>query len=373
MKRIVFVANRGYALTSSRTSIIERFLTSGWEVVIATANDSESKLLNDLGAHIEPVVFNRGGFSITSDISSFHRLCLIYRRWKPNLIHHFHAKPVILGTLAAHLTLGKSVQIFNTITGLGHAFITGGLSAKLAGLGYKFSLPHSSTTIFQNNDDRTLFLQKRWVSQDKAKLITSSGVDTDRFFWIDRKGRKPIAPVIVFLGRLIRQKGIGEFIEVARRILPLYPESKFLIAGEEDTNHPDSVPAEWVNEQKNVQFLGRLPDVVPLLTRADLLLFPSYREGVPRVVLEAAATGLPTIGFDVPGVREVIVDRQTGYLVPDKDIETMTDRVAQLLDDEATRLHMGRQARKMVEETFESSRIEEMYFQVYRNAGFKDQ
>ncbi len=369
---IIFVANRGYALTSSRSSIIKIFLSSNWDVVIATVEDSDSRTLCDMGAYLEPVMFNRGGLALRSDVGAYLRLCNVYRKWKPTLIHHFHAKPVILGSLAARRVSGHTVQVVNTITGLGHAFIAGGLSAKLSGMGYRLSLPRTAATIFQNRDDRALFLEKGWASHSQARLITSSGVDIKRFSIVDRRGRDGSTPVIVMLSRLLKQKGILEFVGVAQRIRKRWSEARFLIAGEEDPGHPDAVMAEWVRSQKGVEFLGRLSNVVPVLAEADLFLFPSYyREGVPRVILEAAAMGLPTVGFDVPGVREAVLDCQTGYLVPDRDVDALTDRVSLLLEDESLRLRMGKAARKLIEGSFDVGSIVEQHFQVYRDLGLK--
>lgn len=371
-KRVVFVANRGYALTSSRKSFVQRFLSSGWKVLIATTDDNESQKLCDLGAYLEPTIFHRGGFALTADLGSYRRLLAIYRKWKPNLVHHFHAKPVILGTLAAHSALGDSVQIVNTITGLGNAFIAGGLSTRLASLGYRLALSHAATTIFQNKDDCSLFLEHRWVTEYQARLIISSGVNTEYFSFVDRHKRDGDAPVIVMLGRLLRQKGILEFVEVASRVRQLWPKARFIIAGEEDTSHSSSVRAEWLHKQKDIDYLERLADVRPVLLDADLFLFPSYyREGVPRVILEAAAMGVPAIGYDVPGVREAILDGLTGYIVPERNIDRLTNRVIQLLDDKSLRLCMGLHARKRMEDFFEESVIEEQYFQVYHDLGIE--
>lgn len=367
--RIVFVANRGYALTSSRTGLIQRFLEQGFEVVLATADDAESRSLVGLGATLESVVFNRGGLSPAADYRAFRRLLTIYRRWQPTLIQHFHAKPVIFGTLAARRVMGESVSISNAITGLGHAFITDGLAARLAGRGYAVSMPRSNVAIFQNRDDRQLFLGRGWVTESQARMIASSGVDTEAFSVIDRTGREDRPPVVVMLGRLLRQKGIPEFAEVARRIRQDRPDVRFLLAGEEDPVHPDSVSAAWVRGQEGVEYLGRLPDVGPLLAEADLLLFPSYREGTPRVVLEAAATGLPTVGFDVPGVREAVRDGETGYLVPDRDIAALTDRVRTLLADAGQRRTLGLAARCMVETDFDVQAIQRRYLDIYRELG----
>jgi glycosyltransferase involved in cell wall biosynthesis len=195
-------------------------------------------------------------------------------------------------------------------------------------------------------------------------------VDLDRFAMAERPDRGNQPPVVVMLGRLLRQKGIPEFVEVAGRIKQKWPQARFLLAGEEDPVHPDAVTVRWVQEQGSVEYLGRLSDVQPLLAKADLLLFPSYyREGLPRVILEAAATGLPTVAFDVPGVREAVRDGETGYLVSFRDLDGLTDRVKTLLENKEKRLHMGRAAREMVENEFDVRGVKERYLDVYRELG----
>lgn len=366
---VVFTANRGYALLSSRSSLIRRFIDSGWKVVIATADDDESRRLEKYGVTLAPVTFNRGGLALAADRRAYARLVKIYQEFQPSLIQHLHAKPVILGTKAARRVLGNSVKIVNTITGLGHAFIKGGLAAKLAGLGYKLALPRSDLTIFQNQDDWSLFRRRGWVSAERSRLIASSGVDTARFLPVSRSDRDDNAPVIVMLGRLLRQKGVPEFLEVARRVRRRWPKARFLLAGEEDSVHPDSVRADWVKSQQQIEFHGRLQDVLPVLHDADMFLFPSYREGVPRAVLEAASTGLPTVGFDVPGVREVVKNGKTGWLAPFGNVDKLTDCVTSLLEDKSMRLRMGSEARKMVEQSFDVRTIEQQYVDAYVELG----
>ena len=366
---VVFVANRGYALTSSRIPLIKRFIESGWKVVIATADDAESQSLVDLGVVLQPVYFSRGGVAFAQDISAYKQLLNIYNKWKPSLIHHFHAKPVILGTLVARRLLGSSVSIVNTITGLGHAFINGGWIAKLAGFGYKFALPKSNMTIFQNNDDYALFLSNRWVNHDSTKVIASSGVDIAKFAFVDRSIRDGDSPVVIMLGRLLRQKGILEFAEVAERVQMSLPKARFLLAGEEDLVHPDSLSIESIQNYDGVEYLGRLDDVLPLLEMADLLLFPSYREGVPRAVLEAAATGLPTIGYEVPGVKEAVVNNLTGYLIHFNDVDALYERTIELLNDKKLRLRMGKAASELAKKSFDRREIENMYIKTYQELG----
>lgn len=364
---VVFAANRGYALSSSRTELIRAFRDKGWDVVLATADDDESRALCGRKVHLEPVSFKRSGFAPWTDLTAYFRMLAIYRKWGPALIQHFHAKPVIFGSLAAKHALRGKTCVVNTITGLGHAFIAGGFLGRLAGLAYSVALPLSDVTIFQNSDDRALFLNQSWVSESRARLIAGSGVDTTRFFYTARQqdGRKGLN--VLMLGRLLRQKGITEFVEVARRIHLRWPEVQFLWAGEEDVVHPDAVSSQWLKNQEGVKYLGRLSDVVPALAEADLLLFPSYREGVPRVILEASAMGLPTVGFDVPGVREVVRDGCTGYLVPYRDVDSLTNCVTDLLENRPLRLKMGKSARQMVEDSFDVKAIKEKYLEVYRS------
>jgi glycosyltransferase involved in cell wall biosynthesis len=369
-KTVLFAANRGYALISSRRELIERFISEGWKVVLATEDDEESATLTALGAVLEVVTFNRGGFSPVADWRASRRLRQIIRRWRPSLVHFFHAKPVIIGTLAARRNLGDNVRIVNTITGLGHAFIQGGLVTWLASMGYRSALSRADVTIFQNRDDRALFLKNNWLSEDKAKLIAGSGVPLEKFSFVDRSKRDSFRPVVVMLGRLLKQKGIPEFAEVAKRIKKAIPGAQFCLAGEQETGHPDSVDIKWLQEEPYVEYVGRLSDVVPLFNKADLLVFPSYyREGVPRVVMEAAASGLATVAFDVPGVREAVRDGETGYLVSDRDVEAMTDRVLELLRDQTRRLEFGRNASELAKEAFDIRAVQEAYLNVYRDLG----
>jgi glycosyltransferase involved in cell wall biosynthesis len=370
VQTLVLAANRGYALSSSRSGLIQTFLEHGWRVVIATADDDESRDLEAAGAILEPVEFNRGGLALGADFRAYRRLSSIYRYYQPALTHHFHAKPVILGSIAARRTLGGSVKIANTITGLGHAFVSGGIAANLAGLGYRAALPGADTTIFQNRDDQQLFLENSWVTSSNSKLIIGSGIDVDRFVSSPRPMTSETAPMIVMLGRLLNQKGVPEFIEVANQIRKQWPNARFIWAGEADEAHPDSVSTQWMRAQQAIEYVGRLDDVTDLLAKADLLLFPSsYREGVPRAVMEAAASGLPTVGFDVPGVREAVIDGQTGYLVPVKDSQTMAKRVAELLHDDEKRSQMGEAAQALAVDAFDRKAIEGQHIALYRDLG----
>lgn len=367
---VLFAANRGYALKNSREGIIKRLISSGHEVVLATADDRESRYLESLGASLEPIQFNRGGLSAGADVRTYLRMRQIVAKRRPRLIHHFHAKPVIIGSLAARRVMGARVRIVNTITGLGHAFIVGGVAARLAGLGYKLALPRSDLTIFQNSDDRRLFQDRGWTQSCESLLVRGSGVDIARFQFVDRTNRPTNSPLIVMAARLLRQKGIGEFVEVARRIKGFFPSARFVLAGEEDPRHPDAITANWVRQQSAIEYVGRLDDLVGFLEEADMMLFTSYyREGVPRVIMEAAAMGLPTVAFNVPGVREAVHDGETGFLEKKGDLDGLTHKVQMLLESSERRHAMGRAARQLAAEAFDIHDIEAQYYAVYRSLG----
>lgn len=366
---VIFIANRGYALTNSRTGLIRKFIENNWQVVLATSRDTESLSLCKFGANLEILNINRNAFSFFDDIAAFKRILEIFNKWEPVLVHQFHAKPVIIGSIAAKYCSNKPV-IVNTITGLGNAFVAGGVVGYVAGLGYKYSLPNANMTIFQNNDDHSFFLLKKWISRQKSCLIPGSGIDIQRFQVARKLSHISSEGTIVMLGRLLRQKGVEEFVDVASYIHKKWPKMRFFWAGEEDLEHSNAVDAEWFRSQSDVEYLGRLDDVIPLFEQADLLLFTSYyREGVPRVILEASAMSLPTVGFDVPGVREAVQHRQTGFLVPQGDLKGMADLVMLLLKNTEMRRVMGKNARNMVENNFDIDTIQEYYLQVYRNLG----
>ena len=368
---IVFVANRGYALTSSRIYLIRRFLAQGWRVVVATSRDHHAQQLELEGATLETAIFQRGGLFIYSDLQALQSLVRIYRKYRPRLIHHFHAKPIILGTLAARWINGA--KVVNTITGLGHAFISGGLSQWLAEMGYRQMLSRSTMTIFQNSDDLQLFMQKGWVTSRNSGLIISSGVDTERFRPLGA-GRHEL-PRVLMATRLLWEKGIREFVEAAQIIKRENPSVRFQLAGEWDLEHPNSVDPKWVESVAHtgtIEFLGYLTNLEEELPWIDIFVLPSYyREGMPRVLLEAAACGIPVVTTDAPGCREAVVDGETGFLVPPRDGIALARSISTLLCNPPLCQRMGIAGRQRVLEKFDIRRITEQYLNTYHSIGIK--
>lgn len=365
MKVIFFVANRGYALYSSRRELISALLSAGYKVVLLTSEDIFSRELASIGAVVENISFDRGGLSIRNDFKSFIAIFRLLRKYKPDLVHCFHAKPIILTAFAAR-GLSRKIKIVSTITGLGHAFIKGGFVARLAGIGYRTSIPYTEITIFQNSDDLKLFEANNWIGRSGCKLIVGSGVDVEKFKYISRAPTESVN--VLMLGRLLAQKGVNEFIAVADIIQRVNAFANFIWAGEVDSVHPDAVaPASF--DGTNAHYYGHVSNVPELLERSDLFVFPSYREGVPRAIMEASASGIPTVAFDVPGVREVVEDGVTGYLVPFGDVDAMAQKTHYLIQNPDVRLEMGRKARALVESSFDSRVINQLYIETYQSLG----
>lgn len=369
-KNVIFAANRGFALTNSRTLLIKHFLSAGWGVVAVTKNDKYAKQLSEMGVLLEPILFNRGGVSIQNDLSAFLTLLRIYRKYQPTLIHNFNAKPVIFGNLVGHFV--SESKIINTITGLGHAFILGGMVRHLAAVGYKFSLRRCSFTIFQNSDDLQLFVENRWVPKEKVRLIATSGVDTEHFYPRNFPMSGSDSLKILMVGRLIWQKGVREFVEAAQIVKERYPNVCFQLAGERDPIHPDAVGEQWLQEVINsgvVEFLGYIQNMAEKLRQTDIFILPSYREGGPRVLLEAASCGIPVITTDVPGCREVVIDGVTGRVVPFRNSNALAEATCELLNNPELRQRMGKAGRQHMELEFDIRTITNRYLDIYREIG----
>ena len=347
---------------------MNRLLARGWRVVAAGNADQSVCRLTNAGVEFEEITFDRTGLAPRKDSAALLQLMRLYRRLNPTLIHHCQSKPVILGCLASQVC--PRAKVVNSITGLGHAFIAGGFVRRLASTGYRLTLGRTASTIFENPDDLQLFLDEGLISNAKSQLLAFSGVDVERF--------RPLSPahsgslVVTMVARLLWEKGVGEFVQAARRCRQMSPDVRFQLAGEFDNVHPSRVLRgqvdRWVADGL-IEYLGYVNYMAELYSRSAVVVLPSYREGVPRVLLEAAACGIPVVTCDTPGCREAVVDRVTGLLVPPKDPQALAEAIAKLLSDAELRCRMGQAGRRLVEDRFDHSVIAERHLQLYRQIG----
>ncbi|MGY4688468.1 glycosyltransferase family 4 protein [Salibacterium sp. K-3] len=369
IKTVMFIANRGFALTNSRELLIKHFIELGWRVVIATTEDSYAARLQQIGANVKKLHVKRGGLSPVKDFRTLLQLIRLYRKYKPDLVHHFHAKPIIYGNLA--LLFNKKPVVVNTLTGLGNSFEQRGFLNKLTRIAYKRCLSLSDKTIFQNTDDRDLFLENGLIEEEKSELIISSGVNLKKYKRVDFE-KDNSAINVLMVARLLWSKGIKEYIDAANEIVKRHPSVNIQLAGEFDPSHPDGVDEEYIKKETdkgNISFLGFI-NVPETLQETDIFVLPScYREGVPRVILEAAASSVPVITTDSPGCKEAVIPDESGFLVPIKDSASIVNSLEKLLHSEKLRNEMGEAGRRYVEEHFDIKVITEKYLNLYRSLG----
>ncbi len=361
-KKNTFVVCSNYAWTiyNFRMPLIKRLKREGYIVIVVTQFDGYEKIIEKDVDKIIPLFISRKGINPFID---FLTLCHFLKHFfveKPDFVLLFTIKPVIYGSIAARLMNIKSIV---TITGLGTAFIKENWLTNFVKKLYRFSLLRASKVFFQNAADKSFFISDRLVDPSQCLISPGSGVDTNKFFRTDLPVQKEMTFLLV--ARMLWDKGIGEFIEAARIIKPLYPQSRFQLLGPQGVENRTAIPiskiAEW-QEEGVAEYLGETNDVTYYIQKACCVVLPSYREGISRVLLEAAAMGRPLIATDVPGCREVIEDGVTGFLCKSRDYISLAQKIEAMLKMSfKARLNMGIKGRDKIVNEFNESKVTNLY------------
>lgn len=354
---IVVSANSCWNVVNFRGSLIRALQDCGHRIVVAAPADANAGKINSLGAEFVDMPMNSSGASVAEDLRLLLRYVKLFRRLRPQAYLGFTAKPNIYGSLAAR-TVGA--RVINNISGLGTVFIKKGPLTALVTLLYRFSLRSSSTVFFQNGDDMDLFIRNRIARPEQASLLPGSGVDLERFK-PSPAARRRGAFRFLLVGRLLWDKGIAEYVEAARIVHKSRRDVCFQLLGPTGANNrtavPSSVVERWRAEQI-IEYLGESDDVRLAIEQADCIVLPSYREGLPRALLEGSAMGKPVIATDVPGCRDVVVDGQTGFLCAGRSAESLATAMLKMLDTAAgDRRTMGERGRRKVEQEFCETRV----------------
>jgi glycosyltransferase involved in cell wall biosynthesis len=302
------------------------------------------------------------GANPIKDSALIMELYSIYKRVKPDIILHYTIKPNVYGTLAAAL-LG--IPAVNNVCGLGTVFLKRGIVSFIAKLLYRISFRHASKVFFQNPDDLQLFLDEKLVPGQLVDLLPGSGIDLQKF----RPTPLPNNERFTFLliSRLISDKGIFEFIEAVKELRQEGLKARFQVLGAIDEEHKRGIKAsviqQWIDDGI-IDYLGTTEDVRPYLHQADCVVLPSYREGTPRVLLEAASTARPIIATEVPGCKQVVDDRVNGLLCRVKDARDLAAKMRTMasLPEEALKT-MGEQGRAKVEAVYDEALVIRKYLQ----------
>lgn len=354
--RLLLVLNDAPFFITHRLPLALAARDAGFEVHVAVPFEAEPvSIMEAENLRHHDIPLRRGARAIAGELSLIRAIWQVGRRVKPDLMHAVTMKPVVYGGLVARLA--RVPAVVHAVTGLGYLFLTEGTAARaqrrfVKGL-YKFALGHRNAhVIFQNPDDLRLFLDSRLVDPEIVSMIKGCGVDTTAFV----VHPEPVDdPVVMFPARILGDKGVHEFVEAARALKPNYPSVRFVLVGRTDPDNPTDVGEAGIRAWEGegiVEWWGFSTDMAGTLAKAQVVCMPSYREGLPRVLIEAAACGRPIVTADVPGCREIVRDGENGLLVPVRDGPATAQAIERLLTDPALRKRMGARGREIVEAEF---------------------
>ncbi len=360
------VANTTWNIYNFRLSLLQLLEKRGYQIVIVAPLDEHIIYLNDLknGSHLHVHSLNRKGMNPLKDFSFFFELYNIYRREKPDLVIHYTIKPNIYGNLAAFL---RGIPSICVVTGLGYSFIHNGWVKKLTDALYRFSFWGAKKVLFENQDDRTLFIENHLSAACKSVATKGCGVDT-AYFKPQSRRRLDDRKVFIFIGRLLYDKGITEFVAAARRIRAQNPKADFWVLGELDYDNlaavSEALLTDWI-ETGVIKYYGNVADVRPYIADADVVVLPSYREGMPRAILEGVSMGKAVITTDAAGCRETVEEGQNGFLVPVKSVTKLANSMQLFCDMSAEALaEMGVKSRLKAVQEFDQAIINQTIVQI---------
>ena len=368
--KILFIINNLNFFLSHRLPVALAAKQNGFEIHIAAPhNNSEDKILKQ-GFYFHPVRIYRSSINPFKEILSFYDLYKLQKKLKPDVVHLVTIKPVIYGGITARFA--KIKNIVAAVPGLGSAFREDGFKGwilhKIIGWLYKAALGNKNAiVIFQNEDDKKVITKLCKLSEDQIKLIPGSGVNLNEYQFLPEPDG---VPVLIMASRLLKDKGVPEFINAAKILKERGVAADVLLAGEIDPENPTSVTAEELNEWKKeeaVKILGFRSDIADLFSKSNIVIFPSsYREGLPKVLVEAAACGRAVVTTNAPGCRDAIIPNKTGILVPVKSAVAIADAAEYLINNSEIRKAFGKAGREFAEQVFDIENIVEEHLKIYR-------
>lgn len=362
MTNTVMVVSRcAWTLFSFRGNLIRQLKAEGYHV-IAVGDGSDGygqRICTELGVSFVDVPVAARGFNPFVECLFVMRMLKTIRRYRPDIIHFFTIKPVVFGSIAA--AIARVAVRVSTITGLGYAFtdaspVLKGIVTRL----YRLALAFNHWVFFQNGEDQRLFEQTGIIRSGRSSVVAGSGVDLNRFQPMELEIREKAPFRLLFIGRLLRDKGIMELISAARVIRQSGMPVQIACLGAIDERNPSSLSEEelaaFVNEGI-VTFHGHSDDVRPFVAQSHIVILPSYREGTPRVLLEAAAMARPLLASDVPGCREVVRDGLNGFLFEPKSAASIVQAIERIIADVPKLHRMASESRSLVEAVFDERRV----------------
>ena len=361
---IGIVLNTAWNIYNFRLGLVQAFINAGHNVIAFAPSDDFVKEIEATGCVFVPLQkLSRKGVNPLEDLQLVNELRKHYRTHKLDVVLHYTIKPNIYGSIASRLAGVKSIA---TVTGLGYSFLSTGIVNKVVKKLYAFAFKKVNVVAFQNRDDKALFEKLKLCSSNQTALINGSGIKT-AFFKPVPKSKNYDNFIFLFVGRLLYDKGVKELFEAAKRLKASDKKVELWVVGGIDEGNPSAIQKEEVSvlvDSGVINYIGHSNDVRSIMQEADAVVLPSYREGLPRVMLESLSMAKPVITTDAPGCKETVVHGENGYLVPTKDSNALFLAMLKMLEKTPEeRQEMGAKGRQMALERFDEQAIIKTYFQ----------
>tara|TARA_A100001015_G_scaffold308309_1_gene405728 strand:- start:157 stop:1290 length:1134 start_codon:yes stop_codon:yes gene_type:complete len=367
-QKILFLVNVDWFFVSHRLCIARAAVEKGYEVHVATTVTNQASIIKDSGLILHELQMSRSGSRIIGNLKTFIAIVQIFREVNPQLVHLVTIKPIILGGIAARFT--KINGIIAAVSGLGSSFLDHGVLGKIKRLFikifYRISLSNLNVQVICQNQNDIDYVQK--ISKlpfSNFSLIEGSGVSLTKFKYSEDNNK---IPKVIMASRLLRDKGVMEFVDAARLLKESKTNVKMILVGEPDLDNPSSITESQViswEREGLLEYWGYQQDMESILEQSSIVVLPSYREGFPKILIEAAACGRAVITTDVPGCRDAIYNGVTGILVPEKNAIVLAHAIKKLALNPNLYKEMGKKGRKMAENRFDENNVISKHLEIY--------
>jgi glycosyltransferase involved in cell wall biosynthesis len=360
--KVAIVLNTSWNIYNFRMNFVRALLKKGYEVHTVAPLDDFTHYLTEAGCHHHAVKMDSRGVNPIKDIGLVLELWSIYKGIRPDIILHYTIKPNVYGSLAAALL---RIPVINNVCGLGTVFLKKNFISGVAMFLYRWSFRFPKKVFFQNQDDRDLFISRKLVPPASADLLPGSGIDLERFLPTDFQRNKQFT--FLLISRLITDKGILEYVEAVKKLKAKGLKARFQLLGAKDPLHQRGISVKLIDSwiaSNTIEYLGTTNDVQPFIKSADCIVLPSYREGTPHTLLEAASCSKPIVATDVPGCHQVVTNNYNGLLCRVKDADDLANTMNRManLDDQTLR-QFGSNGREKMEREFNESIVINKYLE----------